>query len=129
MPAIKVPRVKLDPSYNPNTLINQRYANDGVTMTMLYYKEGIRNCEIKVTRREWDKLQPSEYLNDNLIWFWLKFYQYYVFQPATGQDPQSIYIFDTHFYSKMIGKSQEGFNSLSAQMGYGSMMGGFGSGG
>jgi len=42
-------------------------------MTTLLYKEGPRNLDIKVTRREWDKLSPSEYLNDTLVLFWLKF--------------------------------------------------------
>ena len=46
-------------------------------MTTLLYKEGPRNLDIKVTRREWDKLSPSEYLNDTLVLFWLKFCQYY----------------------------------------------------
>lgn len=42
-------------------------------MTELVYKDGERTKEIKITRRDWDKLQPKEYLNDILIMFWLKF--------------------------------------------------------
>jgi hypothetical protein len=47
-------------------------------MTQLTYTEGVRQNQIKITRREWDKLEPSEYLNDVLILFWLKFYQAFV---------------------------------------------------
>lgn len=43
-------------------------------MTQLFYKDGPRQNEINITRREWDKLSPSEYLNDQLILFWLKFF-------------------------------------------------------
>ena len=64
-------------------------------MTELNYKEGPRTQEIKVTRREWDKLMPAEYLNDQIILFWLKFLQYYgLSTPEKQFDPNSIYIWD-----------------------------------
>jgi Ulp1 family protease len=71
-------------------------------MTQLSYTEGVRQNQIKITRREWDKLEPSEYLNDVLILFWLKFYQAFVHQ-HTKQSKDKMYIFDPQFYSKMIG--------------------------
>lgn len=84
-------------------------------ITELSYKEGARTPLIRITRREWDKLKPGEYLNDVLILFWLKFYQYYVFPTQTEKDPNTVYVFDPQFYSKMIGRSTDmGFSSSMA---------------
>ena len=53
--AFRMPKIRLELSCN-KTIIDELYPQDGTQMTMLTYKEGPRNCEIKITRREWEKL-------------------------------------------------------------------------
>ena len=49
---------------------------------------------ITLTRREWDKLQSGEYLNDVLVLWWLKF---------TSFSQTDVHVFDPQFYSKLVG--------------------------
>jgi sentrin-specific protease 7 len=83
-------------------------------MTELQYKEGPRFQQIKITKREWDKLKSGQYLNDVLILFWVKFYQYYVY-PRQGHDPNHLYVFDPQFYSQMIRKTQDSIYNYQPQ--------------
>ena len=69
-------------------------------LTTLQYCENTRQHEIKMTRRDYQKLEPGEYLNDTLIMFWLKFYQHFCYP-----HPEEVHIFDTHFYSKMVAET------------------------
>lgn len=73
----------------------------------LTYQEGIRQNEVKVTRKEWDKLEPGEYLNDVLIQFWLKFYTHYVHK-HTVRAADKFHIFDPQFYTKLQGQMGQG---------------------
>ena len=100
-------RVKLELK-QIKTDVDLKYPTEAHVMTELCYKEGARTQNIKITRREWDKLNPGEYLNDVLVLFWLKFYQYFVYPyHAKYQDPNSVFVFDPQFYCKMIGRSTD----------------------
>lgn len=52
------PHVKLDLCINKTT-IDTKYPSEHNMMTELQYKEGQRFQQIKITKREWEKLKPS----------------------------------------------------------------------
>ena len=70
----------------------------------LEYSEFDKRREIRISKRDWDRLEPGEYLNDTLIQFWLKFYHFYVMPESQQGD---VYIFDTQFFSLMTSKGYE----------------------
>lgn len=98
-PLFEIPKVKLDLATNKTNLL-EMYPSEQSVICTLNYTENTRSQQIQISRRDWEKLKPSEYLNDVLILFWLKFYQYYVYKPL----PAECYVFDPQFYSKMIGR-------------------------
>lgn len=98
-PLFEIPKVKLDLATNKTNLL-EMYPSEQSVICTLNYTENTRSQQIQISRRDWEKLKPSEYLNDVLILFWLKFYQYYVYKPL----PSECYVFDPQFYSKMIGR-------------------------
>ena len=79
------------------------------------YKDGNKTNSVKILISDFNRLEPSVYLNDTLILFFLKFLQNYV---LTGEQVEKIHIFNS-FFMQMITQN----SNSNAQMGgqYGQM--------
>ena len=68
------------------------------TIYEMGYKDGNKTNSVKILISDFNRLEPSVYLNDTLILFFLKFLQNYV---LTGEQVEKIHIFNS-FFMQMI---------------------------
>ncbi|KAH9203581.1 hypothetical protein DL95DRAFT_321160, partial [Leptodontidium sp. 2 PMI_412] len=89
----------------PKRLRLEGPGNKRWTQSLVYPLRGEKPATVQF--EDLGRLDEGAWLNDNLIWFYLRYLQDHL-EKSRPDDAKSIYLFDTYFYERLTKNAKEG---------------------